>query len=127
MNNKFWGYHLMLDCSACDIQSITNPGLIAAFSNELVARVQMIPYGQPQVVHFAEHDPSKAGWTLVQLIQTSNICGHFIDSTGDAYLDVFSCKTFDNQTVIDVVNRYFNPKNIKVTFITRDATPSNLT
>ena len=35
------------------------------------------------------------GFQLVQLIETSNICGHFANASRAAYLDIFSCKQFD--------------------------------
>ncbi len=47
-------------------------------------------YEEPVLEHFATHDLSKAGYSLVQLIETSPITGHFVDKNGDAYLDVFS-------------------------------------
>ena len=126
MKNKHWGYHFMLDCHDCDRATITNPDRIKEFSKELVERIKMVAYGEPTVVHFAEHDIDKAGYTLVQLIETSNICAHMMDESGDMYLDVFSCKEFELSEVVNVVNKYFKPKNYKQTFLTRDATPSYL-
>ncbi len=125
-NNTHWGYHLMVDCHDCDRDMVTNPERIKKFCKELVKKIDMVAYGEPQVVHFAEHDIEKAGWTLVQLIETSNICAHMMDDSGDMYLDVFSCKLFDQDTVIKIVKKYFKPKNHKIMFLTRDATPSRL-
>jgi S-adenosylmethionine/arginine decarboxylase-like enzyme len=120
---KHWGYHVMLDCSECDIASATDPENIKAFSKELVEKIDMIAYGEPQIVHFADHSLDKAGWTLIQLIETSNITAHFIDNNGDAYIDVFSCKDFESYDVVSVVNKYFKPKSYRLTRLTRDATP----
>jgi len=126
MNKKYWGYHVMLDCSECDIASVTDSENIKAFSKELVEKIDMIAYGEPQVVHFAEHSLDKAGWTLIQLIETSNITAHFIDQSGDAYIDVFSCKDFLSAEVVAVVNKYFKPKSYKLTRWLRDATPGDV-
>jgi len=117
-----WGYHLTLDCKAGDMDAVTNSDTIKEFSNTLVERIDMVPYGDPIVEHFATHDPDKAGYTLVQLIETSNITCHFCDKDGNFYMDVFSCKTFDTRTVIDLVNTFFKPENIKTRYFTRDAT-----
>jgi hypothetical protein len=46
---------------------------------------------------------------------------HFIDSTGDIYLDVFSCKEFKISTVKEVVQEYFKPQNTRMNFLTRQA------
>ena len=49
------------------------------------------------------------------------IAGHFVDKNGDFYLDIFSCKEFDIEVAQDVVEHWFNPKNIKVSYFTRQA------
>jgi S-adenosylmethionine/arginine decarboxylase-like enzyme len=69
--------------------------------------------------HFGEGN--KSGYTLVQLIETSNITGHFCDDSGDAYLDVFSCKYFDENVVQHVVNTWFKPESIDMKVLSRDA------
>ena len=117
--SKYWGYHLALDCGSCDKTKITDPDNIRAFTKELVKRIDMVAYGEPQVVHFGEGN--KSGYTLVQLIETSNICAHFCDDSGDAYIDVFSCKEYDIETVIATVEEFYNPKSIRVNFLTRQA------
>lgn len=77
--------------------------------------------GRPWIEQTAMHDPSKAGFTLVQIIQTSSIVAHFIDLPGDIYLDVFSCKKFDITAVEECVERWFSPKKQRRNFITRHA------
>jgi len=114
-----WGFHLSLDCSSCNIGKITSAENISNFAKELVRNIDMKAYGEPQVVHFGEGN--KAGYTLIQLIETSNIAGHFCDDSGDVYLDVFSCKKFDPNIVADTVETYFNPTSIKMNFLHRNA------
>ena len=114
-----WGYHLMLDCSKCSPYLIRNQNNITLFAKSLVKQIDMVPYGEPQVVHFGSGD--KAGYTLVQLIETSNISAHFCEETNDMYLDVFSCKPFRPTTVFQHVMLFFNPEKINQTFLTRQA------
>ena len=73
------------------------------------------------VVHFAEHVPEAAGYSLVQLITTSAITGHFCDATGDFYLDVFSCKAFNSDEVVELARAVFSPEDVSVTVLMRDA------
>ena len=87
----------------------------------MVEEIDMVAYGQPMIEHFATHDEDKAGWSLVQLIETSSITGHFVDKNGDFYLDVFSCKEFDIDKTIDFVNKHFEPKNINQTYLLRQS------
>lgn len=110
--HNLWGQHLVLDLGGCNDNILTKQD-IANFVNELVKAIDMVAYGEPQIVHFAKHSYEAAGYSLVQLIETSAIMGHFSDNTRQAYLDIFSCKTFDNQTVIEVVKKHFEPCKIK--------------
>ena len=55
------------------------------------------------------------------MIETSNISGHLVDSSGDAYIDIFSCKTVDVKVAEELINKYFNPKKARLNFITRSA------
>jgi S-adenosylmethionine/arginine decarboxylase-like enzyme len=116
---NYWGYHLMLDCAGADHASITDSANIAAFTKELVKRIDMVAYGEPQIVNFGTGN--KAGYTLVQLIETSNICAHFCNDTDTFYLDVFSCKTFDKDVVVQTVREFFHTNSERELFITRQA------
>lgn len=80
----------------------------------------MTAHGEPVIEYLLEGDP-KQGYSLMQLITTSNICGHFMELDGTAYFDVFSCKKFDIEIVKQVVQHYFDPKKIRVNFLTRQA------
>jgi len=115
----YWGHHAIIDCSKAIPEAIRCNWSIARFSNDLVKKINMVPYGSPQIVYFGSGN--KAGYTLVQLIETSNITAHFVEETNDIYLDVFSCKYFNPEEVIDVVKDHFNPTNVKLTFLKRQA------
>jgi S-adenosylmethionine decarboxylase len=117
--SQYWGYHLMLDCSGCE--RITDANNIRAFVKELVTAIDMIAVGEPWIERTAIGMPDKEGFSMYQLIVTSNISAHFIDEAKHIYLDVFSCKEFDTKTATAVVQKYFNPTKIKINFITRNA------
>ena len=117
----YWGYHLILDCKEGNLDQIQSKENIKLFVEELVAEIDMVAYGEPVIEHFATHDSDKAGYSLVQLIETSSITGHFIDQNGDCYIDIFSCKQFDIKTAQSVVDKYFSPSQTKVTYLTRQA------
>lgn len=114
-----WGYLLSLDISRCSGPTIRSKQLITDFSRDLVKRIDMLPYGDPLVEWFG--DGPRGGFTLVQLIHTSCITGHFCEESNNAYIDVFSCKPFEPDTVQQTINDYFKPLKIKSQFTTRDA------
>ena len=118
---EYWGYHLILDCSGSPKELVSDRSNIHQFAKEMVEKIDMVAYGEPIIEHFATHDPGKAGYTLVQLIETSNITAHFVDKDGSFYMDVFSCKPFSNEDAISVVEDFFRPEKIKMHFITRNA------
>ena len=95
--------------------------MIEAFTRNLVKQIDMVPYGNPQIVHFGTGN--KAGYTLVQLIETSNIVAHFVEEYNDMYLDVFSCKEFNPETVETIVNNYFRPGAVSYQVLHRGPPP----
>jgi S-adenosylmethionine decarboxylase len=119
--STYWGYHLLLDCSGCDNAKISDGENITAFTKELVRRIDMVAYGEPIVARFATHDPGKAGYSMMQLIETSNLAAHFVERDNTMYLDVFSCKTYEIDDVIAVVKEYFDAQKIRINYITRNA------
>lgn len=111
-----FGSHLMLDCSGCS--GIDNKENISNFVKELVPAIGMIAHGEPIIEYMLPGEPNQ-GYSLVQLITTSNITAHFLDLEGTAYIDVFSCKNFDIDIPEVIVKKYFNPSDIKFTYLTR--------
>jgi S-adenosylmethionine decarboxylase len=121
MLGNYWGYHLILDCHACDVPNIQSKENVYNWITGLVRAIDMEPIGEPRIEYTAAEFPDKAGFTAIQVIVTSSIVAHFIDSTGDVYIDVFSCKPFDNDVVIATIKNAFLPKDIKTNFLTRQA------
>ena len=105
-----WGKTLMIDVRRCKPQTIRCPLHIADFSKVLESRIKMEAFGPPQIVNFGTGN--KSGFTLVQLITTSNIVAHFCEETNDAYFDVFSCKDFQALDAIAVVREFFGPESL---------------
>jgi S-adenosylmethionine/arginine decarboxylase-like enzyme len=99
------------------------PKVVSGFARSLVKRIDMVPFGDPQVVMFGSG--SKKGYTLVQLIETSNITAHFVEENNSMYLDVFSCKDFDPQVVEEAVKEFFDAKYFNRKVILRQA-PVNI-
>jgi S-adenosylmethionine/arginine decarboxylase-like enzyme len=120
---RTWGKHLILDAADCSPKMIGSEVVVANFARSLVKRIDMVPFGNPQVVMFGSG--SKKGYTLVQLIETSNITAHFVEENNSMYLDVFSCKDFDPQVVEEAVKEFFDAKYFNRKVILRQA-PVNI-
>jgi S-adenosylmethionine/arginine decarboxylase-like enzyme len=119
MYMSHWGYHLIVNARKCIPQTIRSSSYISEFTKRLVQDIDMVAYKEPQVVMFGTGN--KKGYTLVQLIETSNITAHFVEESNDMYLDVFSCKPFDAETVKVCIGQTFGPEELDCKMIARDA------
>lgn len=114
-----WGWHLVLNIYDCDPQRIKSAEVIRQFVIDLCDLIEMRRFGEPTIVNFGD-DPRVAGYSLVQLIETSNICAHFADQSSAVYFDIFSCKKFDPQVAANFCIETFGAQKASGTFITRD-------
>ena len=87
---------------------------------ELIKKIKMKAHGKP-VIQYLLPGHKNEGYSMLQLIHTSNLSAHFMSKSKTAYFDVFSCKKFDTKTVDSVVKKYFNPTKSKSKFLTRQA------
>ena len=114
-----WGYHLIVNAGNCDAEALRCGKTITAFAKDLVKKINMVAYGEPKVIRFgSEHTQ---GYTLVQLIETSCISAHFVEETNDIYLDIFSCKMFNQKAAMACFRSYFKPDRVEVKFMERQA------
>ncbi len=111
-----WGIASAIDIYDCDPMKIRDAELIKRFVKELCELIEMKRFGETQVVHFGE-DEKVAGYSMVQLIETSLISAHFANLSNAVYLDVFSCKPYDTEIVRAFAMDFFGGKhsNINVT------------
>ena len=100
-----WGMSTSVDLRDCDPAAIRSRERITQYVVELCDLIGMRRYGECQIVHFGEG--RVAGYSMLQLIETSLISGHFANDTNCAYLDIFSCKSYDPETVEDFSRRFF--------------------
>ena len=104
-----WGQHLVLDFNGCPKKLLADKENILNWNKELVQAIDMVAYGEPIIEHFATHSYDAAGYTLLQMIETSNIAAHFAENIGQVYIDVFSCKAFDVEVALGICKKYFKP------------------
>lgn len=88
-----FGMELLLDLAGCNPDVITSAALLKAWTATLADAIGMTAWGEPIAAHFGEGD--LYGWTVIQLITTSNISVHAVDGTNDAHINIFSCRAFD--------------------------------
>lgn len=114
-----FGWELILDLYQCDPERIRSKDAIIRFAVELCDRIKMKRYGEPFVERFGLAKPHTAGYSLVQLIETSSIVMHFSEDTAAAYLNIFSCQSFDPHVVQKFAQEYFCARRAVERFIER--------
>lgn len=101
-----WGLATSIDIYGCKPATIRDAEAIRRFVVELCELIEMRRFGDTLVVHFGEEE-RVAGYSMVQLIETSLISAHFANLTNTVYLDVFSCKMYDPHVVEEFARKYF--------------------
>lgn len=111
MKKEIWGQTLSLDLSGCNYSILTDKNKLEKFSIELCKNIDMIPFGKPIIKRFGQG--KLKGYSLMQFIQTSSITAHLDEYGLRAFIDIFSCKTFDIDKAKDFCKSFFEAKDAK--------------
>jgi len=106
VEQNVWGIASSIDIYGCDPETIRDAEKIKQFVRELCELIEMKRFGETVVVHFGENE-KVAGFSMLQLIETSLISAHFANQSNTTYLDVFSCKPYDPDVVEEFSRRFF--------------------
>jgi len=106
-----WGLACSFDIYNCDPDTIRSADKIRQFVAELCDLIQMKRFGDTVVVNFGE-DERVAGYSMMQLIETSLISAHFANQSNTTYLDVFSCKPYDPEVVSEFAKSFFGGSHV---------------
>lgn len=117
-----WGLALAVDLEGCHPAAIRSRSGIQRFVVELCELIEVKRYGPAKVVRFGE-DPRISGYSLVQLIETSLVSGHFAETSNAAYIDVFSCKPFPPQAVAELCRTWFGARTTETSLLLRGQEP----
>ncbi len=126
-----FGKELILDLYDCDISRFTRKD-IRNYFKKLCEQIDMVRetltwwdyYGIPK-----EEQPLEEhlrGTSAVQFIRTSNITIHTLEMTGCIYLNIFSCKDYDENKVKQFSEEWFKGKISKSTVVDRGGKHGNL-
>lgn len=118
-----WGQSFHIDARQCDGNLINSKENLEKWVKQLVIDIEMKAYGEPQIVWFGEAGSNKEGYTVVQLIETSNIIVHCNKADNSAYLEIFTCRVMDDlqQKIENNIFKWFKPAHITLTKLNRQA------
>jgi len=110
---KNYGKELILDLFECDPKIIRSKKKILEYSNKICNLIKMKKYGKPICERFGFGKDFTAGFSLVQLIESSLVSGHFSELWNKVYINIFSCKNFDDKKAAAFTEKFFKAKKIK--------------
>jgi len=121
MTDSIYGKELILDLCDCNA-SLFNRRELKKFFTEMCHLLEMEKckltfwdyFWWPDFLirYFGwDKDDRIYGTSAVQFIKTSNITLHTINNLKRVYLNIFSCKNFDEEIVADFTKNFFQGKN----------------
>ncbi len=121
---KSYGYELILDLHGCDVGKFTRKS-IEGYMEAVCEAIDM----KRADLHFWDYEgvpveerPKEAhllGTSAVQFIETSNIVIHALDLLEAVYVNIFSCKWFDEKIAEGITKEWFGANGCNVRFIER--------
>ncbi len=112
-----WGLLSSIDIYDCNPDKIKSKEAIIEYVSRLCQLIDMKQYGEPIVVHFGKGQTE--GFSLVQLIETSLISGHFANESNRAFIDIFSCKPYDPEKAAEFSKDFFDGSNYRLNVLIR--------
>lgn len=117
----YFGQELVLNLYDCNLAKISSGEDIKKYIIELCDHViEMKRYGEPMIPHFGHDNPVTSGYSMVQLIETSSVTGHFSEYKKSCYINIFSCAWFDMEKTAQFTQDFFEAKRIEVTLLKRE-------
>lgn len=107
-------YHLTVDGFDCDTEKLSSMDLVFDVLKELPEKVNMKPWTVPYVVKGAETNPGYSGFII---IEQSHISIHTFSAENYVAIDLFSCKNFDKDWVLNYLKEKFGFKDAQVHFL----------
>ena len=119
MKKKTYGYELVMDLYDCDMEVLTSRKKLKEYVDRLCKLIKMKKFGKTLIPYFGDNAAYTKGYSLVQLIETSSITGHFSELWKTAYINIFSCLKYDQEKAKKFTKEFFGAKKARSRFLTR--------
>ena len=119
-----YGKEIILDLHECDSSVFTRED-ITKFFELLCDKINMTrcdlhfwdDLETPSC--FKETEPHLVGTSAIQFIKTSNVTIHTLDILKRVYLNIFSCKDFDDNVAKEFSEQFFKGKSVNTVVVRR--------
>lgn len=117
---RVFGYELLLDCYDCKPEVCGELDHCYSYLNNMVDFIGMKKQAPPSIFRTDRKSfPDKAGLSGWVPLADSSIVIHTLSKKNYISIDVYSCKAYSQEKVIEFTKRYFEPKKMERQFILR--------
>ncbi len=113
-----WGKLAIINLYECYPAYLRDKKKIKKFIRELCNKINMEKVGATIIKRFGEN--SLKGYSAMQFIKTSSITAHFDEQKNRAFIDIFSCKKFDEKRAEQFSKDFFKAKKSKTKIVHRE-------
>lgn len=115
--SKF-GEHIIIDAYGCTFESLNNMELCFDILNNLADLAEMKKLTTPYVVKAEGNETlggkDPGGYSGFLMIMESHISLHTFAKRGFVTIDLYSCKTFKHDKILDYIKKVFQPKDLDI-------------
>lgn len=115
--------HVIIDGYGGDPDQLADENVVRVILDEVPGMMGMTKITQPQVLRYTGSKPEDWGVSGFVMIAESHISMHTFPERRLVWADVFSCKDFDPEPVLDEIKRRFSLRNMEVQSIPRNLDP----
>jgi len=117
MNQEVFGPHITIDLWDVKKELLSNYELHFKFLKALPELIGMTPITQPYVFPYEGLVPEDKGITGIAIIAESHLSIHSFEEKGWCFIDIFSCKPFECEHIIEFVKNFFGDcqHSVKIT------------
>lgn len=115
--------HVIIDGYGGDPDQLADENVVRVILDQVPELMGMTKITQPHVLRYTGSKPEDWGVSGFVMIAESHISMHTFPERKLIWADVFSCKDFDAQPVLDEIKRRFSLRDMDVQSIPRNLEP----
>ncbi|MDP2744158.1 MAG: S-adenosylmethionine decarboxylase [Dehalococcoidia bacterium] len=118
--------HLIIDGNGSDPSILKDEKFIRNLLDTYPGKIGMTKISPPYITHYMQGKPDDWGVSGFVFIAESHISIHTFEVQGTVNIDIFSCKDFDAQRVIEDLRQTLHLTHFRTQLLDRDLKPIKL-
>lgn len=111
--------HLTIDGFRANPEHLASEELVRGLLDQYPARIGMTKIAEPHVQRYVGEKPEDWGVSGFVLIAESHIAIHTFPERGYVWVDIFSCKGFDDKKAVQIATEAFGAELVKTRSLER--------